>query len=189
MDIKSATDSVVAILRTLTPKVTVAFAITAWLLLLINGRGWMTLPQTVIVSALVVGILSTSLVFTGLWAWLWEGTGAVREAIVRAAYVRADKNRIEDDLDTRSGLKATERGVGHCEDRARCFFEALGRRKGEEGVRDKKLRRRLLDNLREIAGELDGVEAATRDKELKKRLLANLRETVRELEAEDVTGA
>ena len=104
MNIKSVIDNVAAILRTLTPRVTVAFAITTWLLLLIQGRGWMTLPQTVIVSSLVVGILSTSLVFTGLWAWLWEGTGAVREAIVRAAYVRADKNRIEDDLDTSAGL-------------------------------------------------------------------------------------
>ena len=84
MDIKSATDNLAAILRTLTPRVPVAFAITAWLLLLINGRRWVTLPQTVIVSALVVGILSTSLVFTSLAAWLWKGTRAVREAIVQA---------------------------------------------------------------------------------------------------------
>ena len=58
MNIKSVIDNVAAVLRTLTPRVTVAFAITTWLLLLINGRGWMTLPTTVIVSALVVGILS-----------------------------------------------------------------------------------------------------------------------------------
>ena len=108
MNIKSVIDNVAAILRTLTPRVTVAFAITTWLLLLIQGRGWMTLPQTVIVSSLVVGILSTSLVFTRLAAWPWKGTCAAREAIVRAAYARTVNNRIEDEPDTGSGLKATE---------------------------------------------------------------------------------
>ena len=59
------------------------------------------------------------------------------------------------------GLKATEPRIGRYEERARPLFEALGRRSGEKGMRDGKLR---------------------------KRLLANLRKTVRELEVDDLTG-
>src|SRR5713226_6969240 len=98
LDIKSVSDNVATILRVLTPKLTIAFAIAAWLLLLINARGWMPLPQGIVVSALVVGIFSTCLVFTSLIAWLWKVVRPVREAIVRAAFLRGEKIRIEREL-------------------------------------------------------------------------------------------
>src|SRR5712692_2093933 len=108
LDIKSVSDNVATILRVLTPKLTIAFAIAAWLLLLISARGWMPLPQGIVVSALVVGIFSTCLVFTSLIAWLWKAVRPVREAIVRAAYVRSDKIRVEGEI---GFLTADERHI------------------------------------------------------------------------------
>lgn len=98
LDLKSVSDNVATMVRALTPKVTVAAAITAWLVFFIHVRGWMALPQAIIVSALVVGIFSTCLVFTSSVAWLWKAARPVREAIVRGAFLRAEKIRIEREL-------------------------------------------------------------------------------------------
>lgn len=98
LDLKSVSDSLGTILRALTPKITVAAAITAWVLFFIHLGGWMALPQLVVVSALVIGIFSTCLVFTSFVAWLWKAVRPVREAVVTAAVVRAEKVRIKQEL-------------------------------------------------------------------------------------------
>ena len=92
---------------------------------------------------------------------------------------------------TRTASRPRDRSVGHCEEKARSLFEELGRRKGEESLGDKELRRRrLLSNLREVIRELDVTEATTpRDQMLKKRLLRSLRKAIWKLESDDVTRA
>jgi hypothetical protein len=89
---------------------------------------------------------------------------------------------------TRTASRPRDRSVGHYEEKARSLFEEIGRRKGEESLGDKKLRRKVLSNLREVIRELNGTEATTpRDQVLKKRLLRSLRNAIWKLEAEDVT--
>ena len=99
LDFKSFTENLSATLKALTPKITVAFAGAAGILLYIHMRGWMLLPPVVIVSALVVGVLCACLAFTSLLASFWTATRDMRQQIARMLFRQRDKKRIDAELE------------------------------------------------------------------------------------------
>ena len=91
-DFKSFTENLGATLKALTPRITVPFAVTGWLLLYIHTAGWMVLPQPVVVSALVVGLLCT-------WLATASATGAAYHRLVPVLLRRGERRRIEAELE------------------------------------------------------------------------------------------
>jgi hypothetical protein len=74
LDFKSFTENLGTTLNALTPRITVPFAVAAWILLYIQTRGFMLLPTGVVVSVLMVAVLCTCLSLTSLVVHLWNAT-------------------------------------------------------------------------------------------------------------------
>ena len=108
LDFKSFIQNLGAILNALTPKITVPFASAAWILLYVHTRGRFPLPPSVVVAALIVGVLCTCLALTSLAASLWTATRSLRDDCSRMLFRRRDKKRIEAELEF---LTPDERGI------------------------------------------------------------------------------
>lgn len=106
-DFKSFTDNLGATLNSLTPRVTVPFAASAWILLYLHRSGSTVLPPTIVVSALVVGVLCTSLAVVGLLPFVGRTVQPLRRHFV----LRREQKRIEDELPF---LQPRERQIVGC---------------------------------------------------------------------------
>lgn len=107
-DFKAFTVNVATALNALTPKVTVPCAASGWLLLYLHRSGWMTVPEPVVVSAGVTGVVCTCLAVAGLSPQGW--TAASRPFRRRLA-IRRDRRRIEAEL---AFLQPRERQIIGC---------------------------------------------------------------------------
>ena len=98
-DFKSFTENLGITLNALTPRITVPFAVAAWILLYIHTRGLMPLPAGLVVSTLIVAVLCTCLALTSLLAHLWNTTKCLRQHLAEMFHHHRDKKRIQRKLD------------------------------------------------------------------------------------------
>jgi hypothetical protein len=123
LDFKSFTENLSATLNALTPRITVPFAATAWILLYVHAREWFTFPPTVVVAALIVGVLCICLALTSLAASLWTATQSLRNASSRMVFRYCEKRRIETELEF---LTSDERSIlGYLLGKNQKMFEVL----------------------------------------------------------------
>src|SRR6266849_261717 len=123
LDFKSLTENLGATLNALTPRITVPFAATAWILLYVHTRGWFSFPPAIVVVALIVAVLCTCLALTSLVASLWAATRSLRDDCSRMVFRYRDKKRIEAELEF---LTPNERGIlGYLLAKKQKMFEVL----------------------------------------------------------------
>jgi len=123
LDFKSFTENLGTTLNALTPRITAPFAVTGWILLYVHARGWFVLSPSVVVVALIVGVLCTCLVLTSLAASLWAATRSLRDDCSRMVFRYRDKKRIEAELEY---VIPNERGIlGYLLAKNQKMFEVL----------------------------------------------------------------
>jgi hypothetical protein len=123
LDFKSFTENLGTTLNALTPRITAPFAVTGWILLYVHARGWFVLSPSVVVVALIVGVLCTCLVSTSLAASLWAATRSLRDDCSRMVFRYRDKKRIEAELEY---VIPNERGIlGYLLAKNQKMFEVL----------------------------------------------------------------
>jgi hypothetical protein len=99
LDFKSFTENLATLLNALTPKITIPFAVAAWVLLYIHGRALMRLPSSVVVAALITAVLCSCLAVTGSIAGFWKATAHARQLLLRQWFEHREKKRIERDME------------------------------------------------------------------------------------------
>jgi hypothetical protein len=96
---KSVTDNLGAALNALTPKITIPFAATGWLLIYVNSTGKISLTPPEVMVALVVAILCTGLATVGMVAGLWTAAQPFRVSVARRLWLRREQQRVEAELE------------------------------------------------------------------------------------------